>query len=179
MYAYPSYRLNRSVAVVIIAAAAVIVALVASSTVTPTTGTAAPTVSAAVTTPAQRVDPAARAIAAQQHVTLAQAEARLSWQQAVPSVAAALSSRLSAASFGGIWIAPDDGDRVKVGVVDLTARVHAVVMRVSRAAGLSGATDLVPVRYSLGQLVSADTWLCGQLDKLSARGGVIDLGVSY
>ena len=179
MYAYPSYRLNRSVAAPIIAAAAVIVALVAPVTLTSTTGAAAPTASAVVTTPAQQVDPAARAIAAQQHVTLAQAETRLSWQQAVPSLTAALSSRLSAASFGGIWIAPKDGDRVKVGVVDLTARVRANVMQAVRAVGLSGATDLVPVRYSLGQLVSADTWLAGQWDKLSARGGAIDLGVSY
>jgi hypothetical protein len=97
----------------------------------------------------------------------------------VPSLVAALSSRLSAASFGGIWIAPNDGDRVKAGVVDLTARVRASVMRAVRAAGLSGATDLVPVRYSLGQLVSADTWLAGQLDKLFGRGGAIDLGLSY
>lgn len=178
MYAYPLYRLNRSVAAVIIAAA-VIVALVAPVTLTSTTGVATPTVSAVVTSPAQQVDPAARAIAAQQHVTLAQAETRLSWQDAVPSLTAALSSLLSTASFGGIWIAPNDGDRVKLGVVDLTAPLRAIVMRAVRATGLSGATDLVPVRYSLGQLVSADSWLAGQLDKLFARGSGSDLGVSY
>ena len=101
MYAYPSYRLNRSVAAVIIAAAAVIVALVAPVTLTSTTGAAAPTVPAVVTTPANLADPAARAIAAQQHITLAQAETRLTWQQAVPSLNVALSRAAAGSRFVG------------------------------------------------------------------------------
>jgi hypothetical protein len=180
MYAYPSYRLNRSVTAVIMGAAAVIGALMAPITLTSTTEASAPAVSAVVTTPAQQVDPAARAIAAQQHVTLAQAETRLSWQQAVPSLNTALSNQLSAATLGGIWIAPNDGDRVKVGVVGLTPGVRAIVIRAVRAVGLSGATDLVRAKYSLGQLVSADTWLAAQLDKLSSRKvGAIHLDADY
>jgi hypothetical protein len=124
MYAYPSYRLNRSVATVIMAAVAAIGTLVAPITLTSTTGATAPAASIVASSPAQQVDPAARAIAVQQHVTLTEAETRLSWQQAVPSLNAALSRRLSAAAFGGIWIAINDGDRVKVGLVgsDLSAR---------------------------------------------------------
>lgn len=150
-------------------AVAIIGALVAPITLTLKTGATASTASAVVTSSAQQADPAARAIASQQHVTLAEAETRLSWQQAVPSLNTALSSQLPAAIFGGIWIATNDSDRVKVGVVDLTPHNRAVVMQAARSVGLSGATDPVPVKYSLDQLVSADTWLASQLDELSPR----------
>jgi hypothetical protein len=181
MHAYQLYRLNRPIAAAIImAVAAMIGALMAPITLTPTINTTAPVTSAAVSTPANLADPAARAIATQQHVTLAQAEIRLAWQQAVPSLNVTLSRQLPAAAFGGIWIAPNDGDRVKIGVVGLTSRVRAMVMRAVHAVGLSGATDLVPVKYSLGQLVSADTWLAAQLDKLSlGKTGSIQLDASY
>jgi hypothetical protein len=152
---------------IVIAAAAVIGALTVPITLTSTTQPTAPTASAAVTTPVQQVDPAARAIAGQQHVTLAQAELRLSWQQAVPSLNAALSSQLSAAVLGGIWIAPNDGDRVKVGVVSSDPRTLAIAARAVRAAGLSAATDLVHVRYSAKQLQNADAWLGSQLNELT------------
>ena len=117
MHAYPLYRPNRSIAAVIIAAAAIIGALLTPITLAPTTGATAPGTSVVIANPARQADPAARAIAAEQHVTLAQAETRLSWQEAIPSLNTALSSELPAASLGGIWIAQNDGDRIKVGVV--------------------------------------------------------------
>ena len=133
-----------------------------------------------VTSLTLQADPAARAIAAQQHVSLTEAAIRLSWQQAVPSLNTALSSQLPTAIFGGTWIATNDGDRVKVGVVDLTPHNRAIVMQAARAVGLSGATDPVPVKYSLDQLVSADTWLAAQLDKLSpSKIGAIHLDAGY
>ena len=101
---------------------------------------------------------------------------RLSWQRAVPSLNTALRSRLSAASLGGTWIDPNDGDRVKIGVVDLTPRVRATVTRAVHAAGLSAATDLVRVRYSARQLQSADAWLGYQLNKL-AHGRASPIGL--
>lgn len=126
------------------------------------------------------VDPAALDIVARQHVTLAQAETRLSWQQRVPTLTAELRRHLPAAKFGGIWIAPNDGDRVKVGVVGLRSSTLAVVTRAVHTAGLSAATDLVPVRYGLIQLVHADTWLSKQLVRLSHGGrGSNHLDVSY
>jgi len=129
---------------------------------------------------ARRVDPAALELSAQQHVSLAQAGIRLSWQRAVPSLNAALSRHLPAAAFGGIWIAPKDGDRVKVGVVGSDRRLQAVVMRAVRAAGLSAATDIVSVRYSARQVVAADAWLGYQLGKLArASSGTVRLDVSY
>lgn len=162
------------------AAVAIIGALVAPITLTLKTGATAPTVSAIVTSSAQQADPAARAIASQQHVTLAEAETRLSWQQAVPSLNTALSSQLPAAIFGGIWIATNDGDRIKVGVVGLTPHNRAVVMQAARGVGLSEATDPIPVKYSLEQLVSADTWLAAQLDELSpSKIGAIHLDADY
>jgi streptogrisin C len=179
MHVYPLYRLNRSGAALIVTAAVVIMALVAPVHLAWTGGVTTPAASAAAVGAASLADPAALSIAAQQHVTLAEAETRLAWQQAVPSLNAALSSQLSAATLGGIWIATNDGDRVKVGVVGLNPRIRAVVLRAVRATGLFGAADLVPVKYSLSQLVSADTWVAGQLDRLSPRAGGIDLDVGY
>jgi len=180
MYVYPSYRQNRPIALMIVAAAAIIGALVTPITLTQTTGATVPAVPAVGASPATQADPAARAIAAQQHVSLAQAETRLSWQQAVPSLNAALSRQLSAATFGGIWIAPNDGDRVKVGVVSLAPRTRATATRAIRSAGLSAAADLVQVRYSLRQLVLADGWLGTQLDKLSRlKTSAIHLSADY
>ena len=101
MHAYQLYRLNRPIAAaIILAVAAMIGALMAPITLTPTINTTAPVTSAAVSTPANLADPAARAIATQQHVTLAQAEIRLSWQRAVPALTAALRRQLSADTFG-------------------------------------------------------------------------------
>ena len=180
MHTYVPYRPNRPAAAALITAFAVIVALVAPITLTTKTGVIAPTTSAAVSTPAQVVDPAAKAIAAQQHVTLAQAETRLSWQQAVPSLNAALSRQLPAAALGGIWIAPNNRDRVEVGLVDPDPRIRAIVLRAVQVAGLSAATDIVQVRYSVGQLVGADAWVSSQLVKLPGdQAGIIHLDVGY
>jgi streptogrisin C len=134
--------------------------------------------SAAAPSAASLADPAALSIAAQQHVTVAEADTELSWQQDLPSLNAVLSSQLSAAAFGGTWITSNDG-RVKIGVVGLSSRLGITVMRAVSATGLMGAVDLVPVKYSLGQLVSADAWLAGQIDTLSPRAGGIHLDVGY
>jgi hypothetical protein len=132
------------------------------------------------TNSARGADPAALNIVAQQHVTLAQAEIRLSWQRAVPALTVALRRQLSADTFGGIWIAPNDGDRVKIGVVGLNPRARATMTRAVRVAGLAPATDLVPVRYSARQLVRADAWLGAQLVKLARRStGPIHLDAGY
>ncbi len=119
------------------------------------------------------VDPAALAIVADQHVSVAQAEIRLSWQQAVPALAVLLHRRLSASAFGGIWIDPNDGDRVKVGVVDMNSRTASVVAGALRAAGLATAADLVAVRYSAKQLKDADAWLGVELGQLARRSSVL------
>lgn len=171
------HRLNRPVIVVItlVTAAAGAVTFMAS-----TAHAAAPAVRAAHNSAARGADPAALNIMAQQDVTLAQAETRLSWQQRVPALNTALRRHLSAAKFGGTWIAPNNSDRVKVGVVGLDPRTRATITQALHAADLSAATDLVPVKYSLKQLVRADAWLAAQLDKLSSRGhGSPHLDASY
>jgi streptogrisin C len=125
-------------------------------------------------------DPAAVEIATQQHVTLAQAETRLSWQQATPALAGALSRQLPAAIFGGIWIDPNDGDRVKVGVVGSDPGARATVARLVSAAGLTGAADIVQVRYSAMQLQDADAWLGTQLGIVARSStGPIQLDSDY
>ena len=180
MDVYQSYRPNRSAVAVMMAIVVIIGALIAPITLRLTTGATAPTASSVVTSSALQADPAARAIAAQQHVSLTEAAIRLSWQQAVPSLNTVLSSQLSAAIFGGTWIATNDGDRIKVGVVGLTPHNRAVVMQAARTVGLSAATDPVSVKYSLDQLVSADTWLAAQLDELSPNKiGAIHLDADY
>jgi streptogrisin C len=169
-------RLNRLVIAAIMMVAAVIgtLAIPALATAVPAR---APVV---IRSPARGADAAALNIVKEQHVSLAQAEIRLSWQRSVPSLNTALSRQLPAAAFGGLWIAPNDGDRVKVGVVGADRRIQATVMRAVSAAGLSAATDIVPVRYSARQVVAADAWLASQLDKLAhASSGPIHLDVSY
>jgi hypothetical protein len=167
MYAYPLYRLNRPIFAMIMMVMVIIGVLVVPSALVPTNNATTPVISAVAANPARVADPAAISIAAEQHVTLAQAQIRLSWQQAVPSLNTALSAQLPAAAFGGIWIALNKGDRVTIGAVSLDPRTRATVIRAVDAAGLSGATDLVHVRYSLSQLVTADNWLGTQLDKLA------------
>jgi streptogrisin C len=143
-------------------------------------GTSSPAAPAATANPARGADPAALELAAQQHVSLAQAEIRLSWQRAVPSLNTALSRQLPAAAFGGIWIASNDGDRVQVGLVGADSRIQATVMRAVGAAGLSAATDIVPVRYSASQVVAADAWLSKQMGKLARAGSSpFPLDVAY
>lgn len=171
------HRWNRPVTAMIITVAAITAGL----------GIVAPTISATASarwavhsSVARGVDPAALNIMAKQHVSLAQAETRLSWQQRVPALIAAVRSRLPAASFGGIWIAPNDSDRVKVGVVGLDSPARGAMTWAVRSVGLSAATDLVPVKYSLRQLVRADAWLAARLNKSSRRGtGSIHLDVGY
>jgi hypothetical protein len=161
------------------AAAAITGAFVAPLKLAPAFTATAPAAAPAAVSAASLADPAAFSIAAQQHVSLSEAEIRLSWQQAVPALDIALSTGLPAAAFGGIWIAPDDGGRVKIGVVGLNPALHAIVMRAARAAGLSRAADLVPVRYSLTEITSANAWLAAQLGKLSPRAGGIHLDAGY
>jgi streptogrisin C len=180
MHAYPLYRLNRPVIVMIMMAIAIIGVFAAPAALAPTINGAAPPASTVAASPARTADPAAISIAAQQHVTLAQAEIRLSWQQAVPSLDTALSSELPAAIFGGIWIALNNGDRVTIGAVSLDPRTRATVTTAVRAAGLSGAADLVQVRYGLGQLMAADDWLGTQLDTFSRlNAAAIHLSADY
>ena len=179
MYVHMLKRPVTAMTLIVAAIAAAFVQVLAAN-YSPSIGTFTPSAPAAAASPARGADPAALELAAQQHVSLAQAEIRLSWQRAAPSLNTALSRQLPAAAFGGIWIAPNDGDRVKVGLVGADRRLQAAIMRAAGAAGLSAATDIVSVRYSARQVVAADAWLGIQLDKL-ARGssGPIHLDVSY
>jgi streptogrisin C len=125
-------------------------------------------------------DPAAVEIASQQHITLAQAETRLSWQEATPTLAGALSRQLPSSLYGGTWIDPNDGDRVKVGVVGSDQTARATTARLVHADGLAAATDIVQVRYSAKELLDADAWLGAQLGVLARSStGQTELDSSY
>jgi hypothetical protein len=177
-----AHALNRRIAGVMLMVAALIAALAVAEPARSSAAIGAPTHSAPAVaiSPARAADPAAAELATQQHVSLAQAETRMSWQRAVPALSAALHHGLPAARLGGIWIAPDNGDRVKVGLVAPDSHLRAIATRAVRAAGLSAATDLVPVRYSASQVVGADAWLSTQLTKLpDNRPGSIHLSVNY
>jgi hypothetical protein len=117
----------------------------------------APTPAGGKPTPA---DVAAVSLAADRGIPLAQAQARMVWQAAAPGLADTLSTQ---AGYGGVWIDPADGDRVKVGVVGGAAPARAA----ATAAGLAGAVDVVPVRHSMAQLEAANGWLSRQLARVN------------
>jgi hypothetical protein len=164
------YGRKRPSAMVIIGLTGIVGALALTAAAT---GAAASAKSAPPATAVREADPAALDIVAEQHVSLAQAETRLSWQRAVPALAALLHHRLSSDLFGGIWIDPNDGDRVKIGLVGLTKHDRAVVIGALRATRLAAAADLVPVRYSFSQLKNADEWLGSELVRLARRNSTL------
>lgn len=109
-------------------------------------------------------DPAVRNLAKVRHIPIQEAQRRIGWQTRVGSfgldLRAALGSR-----FGGVWIDPADGDRVKVGIVGGRAEVRRQLERWS----LGDAADAVRVRYGLGQLETINRRLTATLARANGK----------
>ena len=110
-------------------------------------------------------------LAREQQIPLSEAERRLGWQTLLPSLDARARDLLGE-RFGGVWVDPDDGDRVKVGVVDPdlvrgagTARQLAQLA--VEAAGLGAAADVVGVGNSYEALEGASDWLGRELERVN------------
>jgi Trypsin len=95
-------------------------------------------------------DPAVQHLAAKQQIPIPEAQRRIWWQTRIgpleTNIRPALGDR-----FGGIWIDPADGSRIKVGVVGRTVDLRPWTARL----GIDNATDVVPVRHSLAYLEAA------------------------
>jgi len=105
--------------------------------------------------PRPQPDPAATHMAAEQNISIADAEKRLSWQQRAGDLKTRLRASLGIARFGGLWIDPDNGDRLKVGVVGAIGTDRTTVADTATVEGVAHAVDVVGVRYSEAQLLAA------------------------
>jgi streptogrisin C len=95
-------------------------------------------------------DPAVQYLAADQHIPIPEAQQRIWWQTRIGPLETAIRPALGD-RFGGIWIDPADGNRIKVGVVGGTVDLRRWTARL----GIDKATDVVPVRHSLADLEAA------------------------
>jgi hypothetical protein len=114
------------------------------------------------------VDPAVADLAADRHISVAEAARRIGWQQRAPELAKDLTRAPWRDVFGGMWIGAQD-DRVKIGVVGKPVDHRGVVNRLAARHALAGVVDVVPVRYSAADLHAASGWLGDQLVRVNAR----------
>lgn len=106
------------------------------------------------------------AFAKERGITEPEADQRLGWQVLAPDLDERLRAELSARQFGGVWIAVDDRDRVKVAIApEVTADAAAIVEREAKALGLTDAYDLVAVRHPVADLEAAGAWLGSEIER--------------
>jgi streptogrisin C len=95
-------------------------------------------------------DPEVITLAKDQHISILEAQRRIGWQQPAVELGDELRRALGD-HFGGLWIDPADGGRVKVGIVGAEAEARSLIAR----RRLTAVTDLVPVRHSYAELEAA------------------------
>lgn|GEM_PF-1873569 len=113
-------------------------------------------------------------LARERKISPLEARQRLHWQ----ALGLALQDRAAAElgeDFAGVWIEPNDGDRVKVGVTRAAAAPAA--LRIARAVGLNEGVDQIQVRYSLTELAEAKSWIATELHRVN-KGAAKTLKVS-
>jgi len=103
-------------------------------------------------------DPAVTTLAKDRNISIQEAQRRIGWQQPAVELGEELRRALGA-RFGGLWIDPADGGRVKVGIpggatADVGATADARTLIARRQ--LTAVTDLVPVRHSYADLEAAN-----------------------
>jgi hypothetical protein len=97
-------------------------------------------------------DPAVTTLAKDRNISIQEAQRRIGWQQPALELGEELRRALGD-RFGGLWIDPADGGRVKVGIRgSATADARTLIARRQ----LSAVTDLVPVRHSYADLEAAN-----------------------
>ena len=110
----------------------------------------------------------ARHFADERGISVADAAQRLDWQRAagqlVDEAEAGLGER-----FGGVWVDPGDGDRVKLGVTAADGATRANAKRALARVGLDGSADVVEVEHSQRELEAAGGWIAARLEQ--ANGG--------
>jgi hypothetical protein len=111
-------------------------------------------------------------LARDRRISRAAAAKRLHWQEAVPVLMRESKSQLDKA-FGGVWVDPDDGDRIKIAVTgDATPADRSSAERAATEHGVAAAVDVVLVEHSEAELRAV-------LDRLAAKvAEVHDAGAS-
>jgi hypothetical protein len=108
-------------------------------------------------------------------ISRSEAQERLTWQASIPDLTDQAEAALGDA-FGGVWVDPEDGDRLKVGVVGKgRPAVQDRAATAVEASGLAAAADVVPVEHSYASLVFASSWLSERVVRIS-RTSEIALG---
>lgn len=93
-----------------------------------------------------------------QGVAVATAKKRLRWQRLAPGLSRKARKQLGR-TFGGIWIDQSDGGRIKVGIASRHPTDFARARASATSAGLTGAVDLVRVRYREAELKRVLGWM--------------------
>ncbi len=146
----------------------IVLALAVVGTLTATSSSAV-MATAPDSSPASPPDPAATSLAADRHISLAEAQERLRWQQHASDLKTRLRATLGTTRYGDLWIDPDDGDRLKVGIVGATSTDRATVANAATAESVAGVVDVVGVRYSEAQLASATDWISERLVSVNKK----------
>lgn len=116
---------------------------------------------AAEAAPADDTDLAVASLATDRGISVAEAAVRIEWQGKAPLLADQLRTQLEP-RFGGLWIDPASGDRIKVGLTDTRAD-EISVRAASSKQGLGDAVDTVRVNFSIGELESINAMLADTL----------------
>nr|MDT0657169.1 S1 family peptidase [Micromonospora sp. DSM 115978] len=118
--------------------------------------------------PAAEYDGETLSFARERGITPDEAERRLGWQALAPDLAEGLDRDLKD-RFGGVWIAVDRGDRVRIGVAgEVTGEIAEIVKRTAESVGLREGYDIGAVRNPLARLDEANDWLADGLEKVNA-----------
>jgi streptogrisin C len=113
--------------------------------------------------------PAVTSLAAEQGISVSEAQARLAWQASAVPLSTELETMLGP-DFGGVWIDQKDGGRIKVGVESARFAAEASTLRaVATQRGVDAVTDVVPVRHSYAALYDASEEL-GEVVNEANRG---------
>jgi hypothetical protein len=124
---------RRHISLIAIGAASVLLGAIL---LDPGTGSAA-TRPSATTVGTDDTSVEAPAFAQLRGISLADAQARLSWQEVAPDLATNMAAD-QPARFGGVWIDVNNGDRVQVGMTGtIDAATIAYVTRVANSVGLT------------------------------------------
>jgi hypothetical protein len=110
-------------------------------------------------------DLAITSLAADRGISTAEAAIRISWQDKAPALADQLRTLLGA-QYGGLWIDPANGDRIKVGIAGSHTNT-ASIRNAAASHGLAGAVDTVQVSTSISTLESINETLANTLDRVN------------
>ncbi|MDH5729963.1 MAG: S1 family peptidase [Gammaproteobacteria bacterium] len=115
------------------------------------------------------------ALARDRQISQQEAEQRLTWQKNLEQVDQLARQELDSA-YGGLWIDVNDGDRLKVGVVQPgDATTSYAIQNLYVSIPHPDALDIVPVQRTLAWLERANKWVVNELNNI--ENGRLSVGI--